>query len=381
MIDLCDKIWYNKNNCKWRVLCILRCGHYLERLVVIMKIVAEKTLAVFLSALILMLGMVSLWASPVSAAQSVGLNRTSVTLEVGQSASLKLNGTSGGTITWSMSNKKVAKYSKGKVTGVSEGTAYIYAKYNGKKYKCKVTVVAPQNDVVNVKKGGSVNVYLYTDINGIMIECSDSGICSVSGGALSDGSGYLMKIKGKKNGSASFKIYDAENESVSLEFDVKVGSSSDSKVSFKLEGSQTSNSSELWGTDSSSSGDNASEVDPSDYVDEVIRLINEERAAAGLPALKKNEELCKNAQLRAAEISSYFSHTRPDGTECFTAITVPYGYAGENIAQGQLTPEEVMDCWMNSSGHKRNILSSNYTSVGVGYDSSTNSWVQMFISE
>ncbi|MGN0637929.1 MAG: CAP domain-containing protein [Huintestinicola sp.] len=347
-----------------------------------MKITAEKSLAVFLSALILMLGMVSWCAMPVSAAQTVGLNRTSVTLEVGQSASLKLNGTSGGKITWSMSNKKVAKYSKGKVTGVSEGTAYIYAKYNGKKYKCKVTVVpASEDNVVNVKKGGSVGVYVYTDINEVMIECSDSGICSVSGSALSSGEGYYLKIKGRKNGTASFKIYDAHDSSVSLEFDIKVGSSSDGKVTFKLGGKNSSQGpSDIWGDNEASSGESSS-VDAADYIDEVIRLINEERAAAGKPALKRNDELCKNAQVRAEEIGTYFSHTRPNGTDCFTAITVPYGYAGENIAMGQRTPQEVMDCWMGSSGHKKNILSSNYTSVGVGYDPSTNCWVQLFISE
>ncbi|MDY3791482.1 MAG: CAP domain-containing protein [Oscillospiraceae bacterium] len=347
-----------------------------------MKITLRRTLAVFLSALILMLGMVTLCASPVSAAQTVSLSRTSVTLEVGQSASLKLNGTSGGKITWSMSDKNVAKYSKGKVTAVSEGTAYIYAKYNGKKYKCKVTVVPAANDVVKVKKGGSVSVSIYTDVDEIMIECSDSSICSVSGGGMSDGSGYALKIKGLKNGTASFKIYDASNKSVSVEFDVKVGSSSDGKVSFDLGKKSPSQSVSVWGgSDKTSDEKGTSSSESDDYIDEVIRLINEERAAAGKSALKKNDELCKNAQLRAGEISGYFSHTRPDGTECFTAITVPYGYAGENIAMGQRDPEEVMDCWMNSSGHKKNILSSNYTSVGVGYDPSTNSWVQIFISE
>ena len=358
-------------------------GDIFERSVIIMKISAKKTFAVFVSALFLMIGMVFLWALPVSAAQTVGLSRTSVTLEVGQSASLKLKGTSGGKITWSMSDKKVAKYSKGKVTGVSEGTAYIYAKYNGKKYKCKVTVVpASEENVVNVKKGGSVSVYVYTDVSEVMIECSDSSVCSVSGGALSSGSGYVLKIKGKKNGTASFKLYDAYDKSVSLEFDVKVGSSSDGKVSFKLGEKKTSQDiSDFWGADDTASAGETSSSDASAYVDEVIRLINEERAAAGKSALKKNDELCDNAQVRAEEISDYFSHTRPDGTECFTAITVPYGYAGENIAMGQRTPEEVMDCWMNSSGHKKNILSSNYTSVGVGYDSSSNCWVQIFISD
>lgn len=349
-----------------------------------MKITAEKSLAVFLSALILMLGMVTWCAVPVNAASSVKLSKSSITLEVGQSTTLKLKGTSGGKVTWSMSNKKVAKYSKGgKVTGVSEGTAYIYAKYNGKKYKCKVTVVAASEDnVVNVKKGGSVNVYIYSDVNEVMLECDDSSICSISGGPLSSGKGYYLKIKGKKNGTASFKMCDAYDSSVSLEFDIKVGSYSDEKVSFNLNRKNNSQKTEIfWGDDDTDSDESSSASDAEAYIDEVIRLINEERAAAGKPALKKNDELCKNAQVRVLEIGSYFSHTRPDGTDCFTAITVPYGYAGENIAMGQRTPKEVMECWMNSSGHRKNILSSNYTSVGVGYDPSTNCWVQIFISE
>lgn len=348
-----------------------------------MKLFAKKSFSAVLSALILIMGFISLCAVPVSAASTVKLSRSSVTLEVGQSASLKLKGTSGGKITWSMSDKKIAKYSKGKVTGVSEGTAYIYAKYNGKKYKCKVTVVpAYDSKTVNIKKGGSVNVYVYTDIREIMLECSDSGVCSVSGGALSGGNGYVFKIKGKKNGTASFRVYDSSDSSVSLEFDAVVGSSSDGKVSFKLgkssgkNTSQNTSASDVWGSDEA-----APSADTSDYIDEVIRLINEERAAEGKSALKKNDELCENAQLRAVEISSYFSHTRPNGKDCFTAITVPYGYAGENIAMGQRTPEEVMDCWMNSTGHRSNILSSNYTSVGVGYDPESNCWVQIFISD
>lgn len=97
-----------------------------------MNLSIKKTFAVFISAVIMMLGMTAIFAAPVSAAQKVGLSKTSVTLEVGQTTTLKLNGTSGGKVTWSMSDKNVAKYSKGgKVTAVSEGTAYIYAKYNG----------------------------------------------------------------------------------------------------------------------------------------------------------------------------------------------------------------------------------------------------------
>ena len=78
-----------------------------------------------------------------------------------------------------------------------------------------------------------------------------------------------------------------------------------------------------------------------------------------------------------------FSHTRPDGRSCFTALTdlgISYGGAGENIAYGQSSPEEVMTAWMNSSGHRANILNSSFTKLGVGVYKSGNTiyWVQLF---
>lgn len=354
-----------------------------------MNLTLRKAFAVILSAAMLLLGMVFVYAAPVSAAQKTGLSKSSITLEVGETASLKFVGASGGKITWSMSDKNVAKYSKGKVTGVSEGTAYIYAKYNGKKYKCTVTVTAASDDsVVNVKKGGSVTVYIYTDIDSLMAECSNQKICSFSGSPLSDGSGYKLKIKGKKTGTATFLLYDAYDSNTAVEFDVNVGSVSDGTVYFEMGGSGDVSTGDdyFFGWDGSNDA-SGSKIDTSGYIDEVIELVNKERKAAGLSALKKNDELCDNANVRASEVASEvnmdqaISHTRPNGQSCFTAITIPYGYAGENVAAGQTSPKDVMDSWMNSDGHRKNILSKNYTSIGVGYEPSTNSWVQLFISD
>ena len=87
---------------------------------------------------------------------------------------------------------------------------------------------------------------------------------------------------------------------------------------------------------------------------------------------------------RAQEIAQSFSHTRPDGSSCFTILEefgVSYRAAGENIAMGQRTPEEVMDGWMNSSGHRANILNGTFTSIGVGYyvdGAGAAHWVQIF---
>ena len=90
---------------------------------------------------------------------------------------------------------------------------------------------------------------------------------------------------------------------------------------------------------------------------------------------------------RAAEIQISFSHTRPDGTECFTIMS-PYGYdayaGGENIAMGQNDASEVMNDWTNSSGHYANMTNSIYKSVGIGCfytDGGDVSWVQIFSSK
>lgn len=115
---------------------------------------------------------------------------------------------------------------------------------------------------------------------------------------------------------------------------------------------------------------------------EVIRLVNEERAKQGLPALKTTDALTRAAQVRADELLTLFSHTRPDGRSCFTALGeagVSYRVAGENIAMGYPSPAAVVEGWMNSPGHRDNILSDSYTTIGVGYNSQKNCWVQMFV--
>lgn len=123
---------------------------------------------------------------------------------------------------------------------------------------------------------------------------------------------------------------------------------------------------------------------PADYEAEVVRLVNIEREKNGLSALKSdNEKLNKAADIRAEEILTVFSHTRPNGTDCFTVLMeqgVSNRAMGENIARGQRTPEEVVEDWMNSSGHRANILNGTYTYIGVGYNENGNGWVQLFIA-
>ncbi len=106
------------------------------------------------------------------------------------------------------------------------------------------------------------------------------------------------------------------------------------------------------------------------FAAEVVTLVNKERAAYGLQPLSTKPELDKAATKRSEEIVVSFAHTRPDGSSCFTVLEeydVSYWSCGENIAAGQRTPEAVVEAWMNSSGHRANILNPGFSYIGVGY--------------
>lgn len=178
----------------------------------------------------------------VSAASTVKLNKTKLTLKKGQTYQLKLN-KKNAKITWSSSNKKIVSVSKkGKLTAKKAGKATITAKVGKKKYTCKVTV---KNKTTTVQSA-------------------------------------------------------ADKEKAA-----------------------------------------------------VLKLINKERKAQGLPALKMNSTLNAAADVRAKELTKQFSHTRPNGSSCFSILqekkyAVQYVSAGENIAAGYASAESVMDGWMNS---------------------------------
>lgn len=124
----------------------------------------------------------------------------------------------------------------------------------------------------------------------------------------------------------------------------------------------------------------------SSYEKEVIRLVNEIRAKNGLGTLKEDWELSRVARYKSQDMknNNYFSHTSPTYGSPFDMMKkfgISYTSAAENIAKGQKTPQEVVNAWMNSSGHRANILNKNYTHIGVGYVKSGNIWTQMFISK
>ncbi|MDO4304039.1 MAG: CAP domain-containing protein, partial [Bacillota bacterium] len=127
----------------------------------------------------------------------------------------------------------------------------------------------------------------------------------------------------------------------------------------------------------------ASEGEVHPYVLRIVELVNEERAKAGLNPVTLDMAAATAAKVRAQEIVSSFSHTRPNGSSFATALKeqgVSYRTAGENIAWGQRSPEAVMEGWMNSSGHRANILKESFTHIGVGYyqENGVNYWTQLF---
>ena len=130
---------------------------------------------------------------------------------------------------------------------------------------------------------------------------------------------------------------------------------------------------------SSNNGSTDTTATVSANAQKVVDLVNAERAKAGLSALTIDTKVTAAAQVRAKEVQTSFSHTRPDGRSCFTALdeaNASYRGAGENIALGQKTPEQVMNDWMNSEGHRANIMNPNFKYIGVGVDG--NAWTQLF---
>lgn len=124
-----------------------------------------------------------------------------------------------------------------------------------------------------------------------------------------------------------------------------------------------------------------------EWEQQVVDLVNEERAKVGLSPLQLDTALSNVARYKSADMrdKQYFSHQSPtygSPFEMMDQFGIEYQYAGENIAAGQVSPEAVMEAWMNSQGHRENILNPNYTHIGVGYVSGgsyQHYWTQQFV--
>ena len=120
-----------------------------------------------------------------------------------------------------------------------------------------------------------------------------------------------------------------------------------------------------------------------DLINEVYEITNNYRSLVGVSSLTLDSSLVEAANIRAKELSDSFSHTRPNGSSCFTVLSelgISYGTAGENIAAGYSSSQSVMEGWRSSSGHYQNIISSKFKKIGIGVNIINNQyyWVQIF---
>lgn len=183
----------------------------------------------------------------------------------------------------------------------------------------------------------------------------------------------FKSIQGMDTTEMSFHI---PNTSVDYSNGDKSDSSSD-------QGTKTPVTNAGGNTGSSDNSQKANSSSTSTYASQVVTLVNQERTKAGLSALTSDSALASMALDKAKDMyeNNYFDHNSPTYGSPFDmmkAYGIRYTYAGENIAKGQRNPQEVMNAWMNSTGHRQNILSPNFTKIGVAYYNGE--WVQEFIA-
>ncbi len=150
--------------------------------------------------------------------------------------------------------------------------------------------------------------------------------------------------------------------------------------------SQANNNTQTTQKDNTASAPSTTTSDVSAFEQEVVKLTNAERTKAGLTPFKTDDQLMAAAREKSQDMQSknYFSHTSPTFGSPFDrmkALGISYKSAGENIAQGQRSPQEVVQAWMDSPGHRANILNEKFTHIGVGYVKSGNYWTQQFIQK
>ena len=131
---------------------------------------------------------------------------------------------------------------------------------------------------------------------------------------------------------------------------------------------------------------NSNQAQVSSVIQQVVDLTNAERAKEGLAPLQIDSALTKSAQLKSQDMkdNNYFSHTSPTYGSPFDqmkSLGISYKSAAENIAMGQRSAQEVVQGWMNSAGHRANIMNGSYTHIGVGLSDSGYYWTQQFISK
>ncbi|MGN0691828.1 MAG: CAP domain-containing protein [Oscillospiraceae bacterium] len=234
------------------------------------------------------------------------------------------------------------------------------------------------SNVYSIKVGSQKKFTLkLSGINKVSAVNSDKSVAKIT--AISYKSGTLkLTVKGVSEGRAVISVYDKTTKKKVRTLTISVyGEASADNAS-----SDNERPAITVDMGSTSTQINEAKKSPEEIKNRVLELINKERAANGIEPLALNDTLAEAAQLRADECASVYSHTRPDGRSCFTVLDdygISYSCAGENIAYGYTSAEAVVRGWLDSSPHRKNILSEKYTETGIGYDPTTNSWTQIFI--
>lgn len=267
------------------------------------------------------------------------LNKKKVSLAVGGKVTLKLKNWKK-RVTWSSSRKSVATVSgKGVVKAKNKGTAKITAKAGGKKYVCRVNVTKIPKRPAETTGTAATSMPVATrkptlapTRTPVVIPTRKPTVVPTRTPVVTP---TPVPPAGTTAGPSAKPVQSPGNEA--------------------------------------------------DYAEQVLELVNAARAEEGLSPLVLDPAICAAATVRAEEIIGTFSHTRPNGTSCFTVLDesgISYMAAGENIAAGQSTPEAVMTAWMNSPGHRANILSDSFRKLGVGFVKSESGykyyWTQLF---
>ena len=241
-------------------------------------------------------------------------------------------------IKWASSNKDVANIVNGKIIAINKGKTTITASFNNTKLTCQVTI--NEKEVVSNPKLNKISITL-TKGDTFQLKVTDYH-SSITWKALSNGVEDDSIISINQNG-----LVKAITEGKGTVYAIVDGKELLCKVTVEPK----------------------VEIEVSDdcytMAKEAFALHNEERVKAGLSILKWNDELYEASLIRAKECVTSFSHTRPNGESCFSVIKTKYSSLGENLAMGHKTAKQVMEGWMNSEGHKSNIVSEKYTSMAV----------------
>lgn len=216
--------------------------------------------------------------------------------------------------------------------------------------------------ICGIKSIAQLKDYAQKQYNGKSVIMSQN--CGKTGGVAQEKSSCKTDATAKTTQGTTASVPDKASTTVT-------NNSQTAKASAPAPSTQTP------ATESSSSN-------TSNFANQVLNLVNQERAKQGLSALSTTSVLSQAANKRAQETSRSFSHTRPDGTSFSTVLAeynITYMAAGENIAYGQKTPQEVVTGWMNSPGHRANILNSKFNKIGIGVYQASNGtiyWSQLF---